>query len=241
MIRRKRSSCLYPDRVTTPPPAVPPAPSAPGGTGGDRFARLRKATDRVPTKWFAAIGTGAFLVATAAFGGLDAVAVQEAPLAQLTAGQVHTSAQLEVSVERAALIDRLPGSGVVPDRDKGQRLLVVLVRMENRWDRPLASSSKPGFAQSVRLKDDPRPADGVVREDDQTSPLWLQPGVPALLAFTWAVDPDDYAGASEVTVVLEDGQLIVGQMLYVGEDWGDYAPAAEVTLPLKDVGAGAGS
>lgn len=236
--------------MTTPPAADRPAPSAPGAPGGsgtgpaprpDRFARLRKATDRVPTTWFAAIGTGAFLVATAAFGGLNAVASEEAPLAQLTAGQTHTSAQLDVTVERAALIDRLPGSGVTPDRDAGERLLVVLVRLENRWDRPLSSSSQPGFAQSVRLKGDPRPAQGVVREDDQTSPLWLQPGVPALLAFTWAVDPDRYADASDVTIVLEDGALVVGQMLYVGEDWGDYAPAAEVTVPLKDVGAGVGS
>lgn len=195
----------------------------------------------MPTKWFAAIGTALFLAVTAAFGGLNPVAAEEHPLAQLSGGQTHTSAQLNVTVERAVLIDRLPGSGAIADPEKGERILAVLVRLENLWNRPLSSGSRPGFATSVRLAGDSRPADGVVREDDQTAPFWLQPNVPALVAFSWVVRGSDYADASEVTIVVEDGSLIVGQMLYVGEDWGDYAPAAEVTLPLSDVGAGAGS
>lgn len=220
---------------------IPPAAPTGAPEPRDRFTRLRKATDRVPTKWFAAIGTTLFLAVTAVFGGLSPVAAEEKPLAQLSDGQTHTSAQLNVTVERAALIDRLPGSGAIADREKGERILVVLVRLENLWTRPLSSGSQPGFAQSVRLAADSRPADGIVREDDQTAPFWLQPNVPVLVAFSWVVRGSDYADASEVTIVLEDGSLVVGQMLYVGEDWGDYAPAAEVTLPLADVGAGVGS
>lgn len=202
-----------------------------------RFARLQKATDRVPTKWFAAIGTGIFLAATAAFGGLAPVAVADKTLPDLTAGEPHTSAQLEVTVERAVLIDSLSGSGVTPDPDKGERLLVLLVRVENLWDRPLSSSSPESFERAVMLAGGARTAGAVVREDDQTSPLWLQPDVPALLAYTWAVGPDDHAGGEDLTVVLQDAELIVGQLLYTGEDWGDYAPAATVTVELEDAGS----
>ncbi len=201
-----------------------------------RFTRLQKATDRVPTKWFAAIGTGLFLAVTAAFGGLAPVAVAEKVMPELVAGETHTSPQLAVTVERAVLIDSLSGSGVTPDRDKGERLLVLLVEVENLWNRPLSSSGSESFTNAVRLGGDTRPVGAVVREDDQTSPLWLQPDVPALLAYTWAVGPRDYAEGDDLTVIVQDAELIIGQLLYTGEDWGDYAPAATVTVPLEDAG-----
>ncbi len=217
--------------------STPPAPDETGtAPRPSRFARLQKATDRVPTKWFAAIGTGLFLAATAAFGGLAPVAVAEKTLPTLAAGETHTSAQLEVTVERAVLIDSLSGSGVTPDRDKGERLLVLLVRVENLWTRPLSSSAPESFERAVMLAGDDRLAGAVVREDDQTSPLWLQPGVPALLAYTWAVGPRAYAGGEDLTIVLQDAELIVGQLLYTGEDWDGYAPAATVTVELEDAG-----
>lgn len=227
---------LYAVRVSTPQGGSEGATAARG-----RLTWLRKATDRVPTKWFAAIGTGAFLVVTAAFGGLAPVEATEPSLDQLAAGETHTSAQLGVTALRAVLIDELSGSGVIPDRDAGERLLVVLVRLENRWTRPLSSGGTESFADAVRVAGDGRDAEGVVREDDQTSPLWLQPGVPALLAYTWAVDPADYTGDDDITILLQDAQLVTGQLLYTGEDWGGYAPAAEVTLPLEDVGSGVSS
>lgn len=202
-----------------------------------RFARLQKATDRVPTKWFAAIGTGVFLAGTAAFGGLAPVAVAEKTLATVGVGDTHTSPQLEITVERAVLIDSLTGSGVSPDRDKGERLLVLLVEVENQWTRPLAPSLAGSYAHAVRLDGDPRPAEAVVREDDQTSGPWLQPDVPALLAYTWTVGARDYTGGDDLTVVLQDAELIVGQFLYTGENWGEYTPAATVTVPLEDAGA----
>lgn len=191
----------------------------------------------MPTKWFAAIGTGLFLAVTAAFGGLAPVAVAEKSLPQLSAGETHTSPQLNITVERAVLVDSLTGSGVTPDRDKGERLLVLLVQLENLWNRPLSSSSTEGFTGAVLLDGDPRKAGALVREDDQTSPMWLQPDVPALVAYTWAVGPNDYAEGENLTIVLQDAELIVGQLLYSGEDWGDYAPAATVSMPLEDAGA----
>jgi len=207
----------------------------------NRFARLRAATDRVPTKWFATIGTVLFLAATAAFGGLNDVPAEAKVLDELTVGQTHRSPQLAITVERAVLIDSLSGTGAFPDEEKGERLLVLLVEMENRWDRPLATFGSEGVQRAVLLEGDARAADGIVREDDQTVTPWLQPGVPALLAFSWVVPGAAYADGDPLRIVLSDATLYQAQLLSSGESWVDRAPAAVVTIPLEDVGAGAES
>ena len=225
--------------MSTPPPNGPAT-----GAPRSRFARLQAATDRVPTKWFAAIGTGLFLAVTAAFGGLAPVAAEEKPLEQLTVGETHTGAQLAMTVERAVLIDRLSGSGAFPDADKGERLLVLLVRMENRWSEPAIASAFAGlldatYRRNVVLAGDGAVADGIVREDDQTLDPVLQPGVPALIAFSWVVPGTAYRDGEELTVVLKDAALEHGQMLFSGDYWGTPEPAAHVSVEIEDVGAGA--
>ena len=206
----------------------------------NRFARLRAATDRVPTKWFAGIGTALFLAVTAAFGGLAPVAADDEPaLARLAAGDTHTSRQLAITVQRAVLIDELRGSGSFADEEKGERLLVLLIEMENRWNVPLRTFGTEGVMDAVRLDGDDRAATGIVREDDQTFTPWLQPGVPALLVFSWTVPGTAYADGDELKIVLRDSTLQVGQLLYTGDTWGEPSPAAIVTARIEDVGAGA--
>lgn len=224
--------------MSTPPPNAPAT-----GAQRSRFARLQAATDRVPTKWFAAIGTGLFLAVTAAFGGLAPVAAEQKPLEQLTVGQPHTGAQLAMTVERAVLIDRLSGSGAFPDADEGERLLVLLVEMENRWTEPAIGSAfagllDPTYRRNVVLAGDGAAADGIVREDDQTLDPVLQPGVPALIAFSWVVPGDAYRDGEELTVVLKDAALEHGRMLFSGDYWGTPEPAAHVSVEIEDVGAG---
>lgn len=210
-----------------------------------RFARLRAATDRVPTKWFAAIGTGAFLAVTAAFGGLAPVAAVESPIEQLAAGETHTSAQLKITVERAVLIDSLSGAGAYPDEGAGERLLVLLVQMENLWTEPATASDFAGiltatYQNTVALDGVDGHAEGIVREDDQTIDPYLQPGVPALIAFSWVVPGDAYAGGEDLTVVLKDATLEHGELLFTGDYWSTPEPAAHVTIEIEDVGAGVG-
>lgn len=223
---------------------LPPADGAPADTPRrSAFTRLRAAGDRVPTKWFAAIGTGLFLTATAAFGGLAPVAATERTLEQLTAGETHHSAQLDVTVERAVLIDSLSGAGAYPDADKGERLLVLLVEIENLWTQPALGSPFVGptdatYHRTVTLDGDGRVADGIVREDDQTLTPELQPHVPALLAFSWIVPGDAYADGEELTVVLKDSTLQRGQLLFSDAYWSAPEPAAHVTVTIEDVGAG---
>lgn len=207
----------------------------------NRFARLRAATDRVPTKWFATIGTVLFLAATAAFGGLADVPAEAKVLDELSAGETHTSPQLAITVERAVLIDSLSGTGAFPDEEKGERLLVLLVEIENRWDRPLATFGSEGVQRAVLVEGDGRAADGIVREDDQTFTPWLQPGVPALLAYSWVVPGDAYSDGEPLRVLLSDATLYQAQLLSSRESWVDPVPSAVVTIPVDDVGAGAES
>lgn len=217
-------------RPDTPRP-VEPSPS--------RFGRLRAATDRVPTKWFAAIGTALFLAVTAAFGGLATAAAEPAtPLAELTAGETHTDAQLSTTVQRAVLIDALPGSGARPG--VGERLLVLVVDVENRWTEPLMAGlgGPDGYAGSIHVKGDDRLAVGLVREDDTTSSPWLQPGVPTTLVLSWTVPAETYRDGENLAVVLGDTTRAKGQLLFDDEYWTERAPAAEVTLAIEDVGAG---
>jgi hypothetical protein len=187
-----------------------------------RFAWLRAASDRVPTAWFAAIGTGAFLIATAAFGGLATAA--------------HVNDMRSLTVERAVLIDELPGSGTTPQ--DGQRVLAVVVDVENNWTEPLSSVDRLNGIEasfSVEGLGDPSAS---ARMDDATGSPLLQPGVPAQLVYTWAVDADDYAAGDTLEVTLYDLSLYTASFVQKGTYWQEPVPAATLTLTITDVGAG---
>jgi len=209
--------------VTEQPPVAPARKS--------RFTWVRAATDRVPTAWFAAIGTGVFLLATAAFGGLATAA--EPPLAHLKAGTAHVNDMRSLTVERAVLIDELPGSGTFPE--KGQRVLAIVVDVENNWDEPLTS---PVVAETFSVPGRSADTSSAARMDDSTSAPVLQPGVPAQLVYTWAVDAGDYAAGDQLVVTLNDLSLYTGSFVMQGSSWEDPTPSATRTLVIKDVGAG---
>ncbi|MFJ6653378.1 hypothetical protein ACIQLJ_11335 [Microbacterium sp. NPDC091313] len=202
---------------------------------------LPAAFDRIPTGWFATALTGAFLAVTAAFGGLNAVAAPTIP--ELSAGETHTSAQFDVTVERAVLIDSLDDAGVTVEA--GQRVLAVVATVVNRWERPVSSGDDGGLGSVVRvpaLGDEP--AASVARFDDTTSGPWFQPGVPAQVVLTWAVDRSTLrdtgiAEAADLRVQLRDLRLYTGSLVTYGQSWEDPVPAATVTVGLTDVGAGA--
>lgn len=201
-----------------------------------RFEWVRAATDRVPTRWFAGIATAAFLAATAAFGGLATAAPPE--LEQLEPGEAHVTDQRSLTVKRAVLIDELSGSGVYPE--EGQRVLVLVVDVENRWDKPQRTFGGSTIGESFVVEGiDPEPDSSVARLDDATTLPVLQPGVPAELVYTWAVDADDYAAGDELTVTLRDMSLYTGSFVMTGQTWTDPVASATMTLEIEDVGAGA--
>ncbi|MFK4731536.1 hypothetical protein ROT00_17740 [Agromyces mediolanus] len=203
---------------------------------GRRFRWLRAAGDRVPTKWFASIGAGAFLVATAAFGGM-ATAREPGPV-PLAAGEPYRGAQFELTVERAVLLDELSAAGVIVE--PGQRVLGIVLEAENRWTEPIASAATGGLATAVSIEALPgEPPASIARYDDATVRPWLQPGVPARLAVVWAVDADRFADGERIRVVVHEQTLTTGSFVTSGTSWGDPVAAATVELVIDDVDAGA--
>jgi len=198
-----------------------------------RFTWIRAAGDRVPTAWFAAIGTGAFLIATAAFGGLATAA--QPPLAHLKPGTTHVDDMRSLTIERAVLIDELPGSGTTPE--DGERVLAIVVDVENNWDQPIRATGPGSVQESFSVTGLDEPSSGA-RMDDATIGPTLQPGVPAQLVYTWAVDADAYAAGDTVTVMLDDMTLYTATFVSRGSGWQDPTPSATMTLTVKDVGAG---
>jgi hypothetical protein len=200
-----------------------------------RSAWLRAASDRVPTKWFAGIATALFLGATAAFGGLATAAEPE--IAALEPGQEHRNDQLAITVERAVLVDELPDAGVYPEDD--ERVLALIVHVENQWTEPLSASPDSSLLDSLVLEElAETPPDSVARYDDATFSPRLQPGVPVKLVVTWAVDADRFMDGQKLQITLNDMTLHTGSFVANGQWWTEPVAAATLTVPLDDIGAG---
>lgn len=202
-----------------------------------RFEWIYAATDRVPTRWFAGIATGLFLAATAAFGGLATAAPPEPE--QLEPGEPHVTAQRSFTVQRAVLIDELPEVGAYPE--EGERVLALIVDVENRWDEPIrASDGIGGLSDSFTVKGvDPEIPMRSARYDDATGVPWLQPRVPARVVFGWAVDADTFTGDEDLTVTLNDMTEYTGSFVEQGRWWIDPVADAVLTVEIEDLGAGA--
>jgi hypothetical protein len=203
-----------------------------------RFEWVRAASDRVPTKWFAGIATGLFLAVTAAFGGL-ATAVQP-ELTKLEPGEPHVTDQRSLTVQRAVLIDELPGSGTSPE--DGERVLVLVTDVENVWTEPQRATATNTNGMDATfavagLEDDSRR--GTARLDDATGSPWLQPGVPATIVYAWPVEADRYAEGDELDITLYETTLTTGSFVLAGQWWDDPEADAVVTVKIEDVGAGA--
>ena len=231
----RRSQCLHKLRAVAEPEddaRTEPAPAAASGLPrATRFDRLRKVGDRVPTPWFAAIGTGVFLAATAAFGGLVDAAAD--PIPQIDPDEVHANGQLRLSVERAVIFDEFPETGV--SVEPGERVLAVVVEVENVWTEALPTSD--GFSVSDALRLDALPdaaPDGVARYDDGTQQPWLQPGIPVTVVVAWAVPARTFEGADELALRLYDESLYTGQLITYGQSWDSPVLAATVRVPLRD-------
>ena len=199
-----------------------------------RFGWLRAASDRVPTRWFAGIGTGLLLAATAAFGGLATAAAP--PITALEPGQEHRNDQLAVTVERAVLVDEFPDAGVFVD--DGQRVLALVLDVENTWVEPLAASPSSSVVDSITVEGLSDPPDSVARYDDATLNPVLQPGVPARIVFAWAVDAGAFSDAQSLRLTVNDMTLYTGSFVANGQWWTDPVAAATASVAVEDIGAG---
>jgi hypothetical protein len=204
------------------------------GAPSGRFAGLRAASDRVPTKWFAGIGTVLVLVVTAGFGGLAAV---EAPGPdEIEAGAEYRNDQYALTVQRAVLIDELSDAGI--SLEDGQRVLALVVEAENLWNEPLRATLGGGLLDAVTIDGLPR-GTSVARVDDATYAPWMQPGVPLEVVITWAVDAEEFADGDQLNVVLNDLSLYTASFVSAGTSWIDPVPAVTLAVAIEDLGDGA--
>lgn len=187
-------------------------------------------TDRVPAKWIGGIATAAVLASTAAFGGLSAVAV--APLPELAVGEMFTGAQLQITVQRALVVDELADTGV--KAGESQRLLVVILDATNIDDDPRGTQTS-GSVSEIRIEGMPDAPPTVARLDDATLSPWLQPGVPAALVLTWAVPASAFAEGDDVRVSLHTATKLTGQYFVAGDYWADIVVAAHVNVAVEDL------
>ncbi len=199
-----------------------------------RFGWLRAASDRVPTRWFAGMATALFLAATAAFGGLATAATPD--ITALEPGDAHRNDQVAMTIDRAVLIDEFEDAGVYVE--EGERVLALLVSVENTWDEPLSATPDSSVTQSLTVDGLGDPPDSVARYDDATINPVLQPGVPAQIVLAWAVEADAFDDAQELKLTFNDMTLHTGSFVANGQWWTDPVAAATVSIAVEDIGAG---
>lgn len=215
---------------------------------------LRRAADRLPTKWFGTIAATAFLIVTAAFGGLSTAPAP--PLPEIAIGETYTNDQMSITVERMFVTDSVDDffdASVITG--PGDELVVVVATVTNRWDRPLSVGDDLDRAVSVSTGSasdaDSNEGDaGVVldsdtlpvfaRTDDATAARTIQPGVPTPLAWIWHVDgstAQQITNADEVAVTIFDQTVVTGTYLFWGDRWGDPIAAARVVVQPETPGS----
>ncbi len=134
------------------------------------------------------------------------------------------------------LVDEFPEAGVFVD--DGERVLAVLVTVENQWTEPLAAYSDSSVTESLTIDGLADPPDSVARYDDATTSPWLQPGVPAQIVFAWAVEAGAFEDAQQIELTLNDMTLHTGSFVANGRWWTDPVAAATTTIAVEDIGAG---
>lgn len=216
------------DRKTT-------EPAEENAVGSKRTRWVRAMVDRVPTKWASAIGVGLFLAATAAFGGLNAVADPTTPEVGID-DQVLTS-NLDMTVRSVFLSDRVVG-GASADKENGERVLAVRIEVTNLFEEYRLVGGLPGF-QATRIVGGPDKTPDASRPGERHgSALMLQPGVADEIILSWTVDAEDYREGDEVRISLSDPQPYRGQFLDRELHWAEEGPSAFVTATLEDLGEG---
>lgn len=197
----------------------------------------RRTIDLVPTSWLITGAGGVLLAMTAVFGGLATAPVE--PIPEIAVGDVYKGSDFEITVVGVELWNDNGKSGVFPNTDAGEQVLVVTVDVENRFAKPRPSSSvdEKGMLDELRVSPfDTSPE--VSRADDGTFSPMLQPNVPARLLLAWLVEPGELLVGDTVTVSLHDATHQVGSSVLRGIDyWVDEGVGATVTSPVtkKDV------
>lgn len=164
-----------------------------------RREAARALFDRLPTKWVVTAAAGLAVLSTAAFGGLEDAPAQELP--QVLPGDTHHGAQLDITPERAILVDSLTEEGYEPD--PGYVLLVITAEVTNTWNTPATTLNGVGAADNLRPVELDEPLAVVLLADGTPTPQ-LQPRVPVELGYIWQVPVGSLEAGDPVRVDIYD-------------------------------------
>lgn len=205
-----------------------------------RRVNLRRAADRLPTKWLGSAIAVAFLVLTAAFGSFRAA--PDTTITDIAVGETYTNAQVSVVVERLIVTDAVDGL-MAPD---GQKNVLLVMTVTDQWNRPLLSrehlvslatvSTGPDAAEGELIGSDDVPS--YSRTADGTSAEALQPDVPFHVAWTWTVDDataQKITSGDDVVVTIFDQTLTTGTYASAVSSWGEPTPGARVVVQPETI------
>lgn len=206
-----------PDRSAPTSPEA--AMSTPASVGRRRFA-LRRAADRLPTKWLGTIGAAVFVVLTAAFGGADKAPPPALPL--IAPGEANVSDQVSITVEQLVVAEAVD---VVFTETAGDKVAVLVVTATNNWDRPLTASES--VVRNLSVSDQSVPNLATEDEAPVTGPA----------ATTTPAGANDPSGTDTSVDSSADGVLDAGDLPSVRrlDDLGlagELQPAVPVRLAL---------
>jgi hypothetical protein len=200
--------------------------------------RAGKLAAKVPTKWILAGLAAVLLAASALFGGLNDAPVE--PIPQLDVGDTSNGTRVDLSVERAIVIDGFPDINLEPE--PGFRYLVIIATAENVWPTPVpqvrsfVGSPQPATVLSPRIEG----LEGTAPEEilvfsDATDADELQPGVPVQLAYLWQVPADELAEGDIVGLDLWDEAYLGDARISFGELFDDPAIIGTMDVDVDDV------
>lgn len=173
------------------------------------------------------------IVATAGFGGLDAV--DKTPQT-FDLGKPFDNGEFTITVKKAVLRSQIVGGGAVIAKEKpGRTYLAVLAEITNNSDRADVVSgnfSLPNVAdaQDTSLIQSQEPS--ALRVEDGSFLVLLQPDITEKVALVWSVPSGAVLPGSQVSVQVPYRKFSRGLVLY-GEGWVDDGKSATTRVPVE--------
>jgi hypothetical protein len=224
-----------PVRDQSPPVAAPGAQSSeappPQGTFGRLKVTVRSWWNDLEFIQMWHVVAIVAVLATAGFGGLDAV--EKAP-ETFNVGQAFDNHEFSITVQRASLVKKLAGNGFTLKERPGRSYLGVLVDVTNHGEGPDGVSSmfalpEVADAQNTYLASSHDPT--ALRMSDGTMLTVLQPGLTEKVALIWSVPDTAVAVGSTVTVEVPYRKYGQGYVIY-GAGWQSIGGSARTVVPV---------
>ena len=169
------------------------------------------------------------IVIVAALGGFSVVPVQKVTLVQ--PGDVVVGAEVDTTVQRVFLADRMPGATAPAD---GESVLIVEAELLNRTDEPttLIQERIRVIAEgAITLADDP---DRVVDLRNADPPDFLQPGIPTAVAFAWPVADGAIEPGDQIVVGILDRVPVSDDPIYGDTAYSAPRALARLVIDLEE-------